>query len=192
MAETSLLDGIAVVDCAAVLGSAGEPRADRSSWPRSSPSRWRALGPDRGRVCVVVPDTTRSCPLPELLKAVHRALAGRVEALTVLVALGTHPAIPSRRGWPQWLGTADLPGCRDPPARVVGSGDVRRGRGGPGGRAGRAVGRGRLAEDVHVRVNRAVVEHDALLVVGPVFPHEVVGFSGGDKYFFPGYLRSLR
>ena len=24
------------------------------------------------------------------------------------------------------------------------------------------------------------------LVVGPVFPHEVVGFSGGNKYFFPG------
>jgi hypothetical protein len=26
----------------------------------------------------------------------------------------------------------------------------------------------------------------ATLVVGPVFPHEVVGFSGGNKYFFPG------
>ena len=25
-----------------------------------------------------------------------------------------------------------------------------------------------------------------MLVVGPVFPHEVVGFSGGNKYFFPG------
>ena len=24
------------------------------------------------------------------------------------------------------------------------------------------------------------------LIVGPVFPHEVVGFSGGNKYFFPG------
>jgi lactate racemase len=24
------------------------------------------------------------------------------------------------------------------------------------------------------------------LVAGPVFPHEVVGFSGGNKYFFPG------
>ncbi|HEV2896122.1 MAG TPA: lactate racemase domain-containing protein, partial [Actinomycetota bacterium] len=35
-------------------------------------------------------------------------------------------------------------------------------------------------------LNRAVVEHDVTLVVGPVFPHEVVGFSGGNKYFFPG------
>jgi lactate racemase len=29
-------------------------------------------------------------------------------------------------------------------------------------------------------------EFDDLLVLGPVFPHEVVGFSGGNKYFFPG------
>jgi nickel-dependent lactate racemase len=45
---------------------------------------------------------------------------------------------------------------------------------------------GRLHQGVDVRLNRAVVEHDVALVVGPVFPHEVVGFSGGNKYFFPG------
>ena len=43
-----------------------------------------------------------------------------------------------------------------------------------------------LRDEVPVRLNRAVVEHDVALVVGPVFPHEVVGFSGGNKYFFPG------
>ena len=37
-----------------------------------------------------------------------------------------------------------------------------------------------------MRINRAVVEHDLTLIVGPVFPHEVVGFSGGNKYLFPG------
>ena len=35
-------------------------------------------------------------------------------------------------------------------------------------------------------LNRAVVDHDIALVVGPVLPHEVVGISGGNKYFFPG------
>jgi nickel-dependent lactate racemase len=45
---------------------------------------------------------------------------------------------------------------------------------------------GRLSESVTVTVNRHVVEHDVVLVAGPVFPHEVVGFSGGNKYFFPG------
>jgi lactate racemase len=43
-----------------------------------------------------------------------------------------------------------------------------------------------LRETVDVRVNRALVEHDVTLIVGPVFPHEVVGFSGGNKYLFPG------
>jgi lactate racemase len=40
--------------------------------------------------------------------------------------------------------------------------------------------------EVPVRLNRLVLEYDHLLVCGPVFPHEVVGFSGGNKYFFPG------
>jgi nickel-dependent lactate racemase len=37
-----------------------------------------------------------------------------------------------------------------------------------------------------IRLNRRVLDYDQLLVCGPVFPHEVVGFSGGNKYFFPG------
>jgi nickel-dependent lactate racemase len=45
---------------------------------------------------------------------------------------------------------------------------------------------GRISDPVEVRVNRAVVDSDVTLVVGPVFPHEVVGFSGGNKYLFPG------
>jgi len=45
---------------------------------------------------------------------------------------------------------------------------------------------GRLNEEVPVRLNRLVLDYDQLLVCGPVFPHEVVGFSGGNKYFFPG------
>jgi nickel-dependent lactate racemase len=30
------------------------------------------------------------------------------------------------------------------------------------------------------------VEYDQLVICGPVFPHEVAGFSGGAKYIFPG------
>jgi nickel-dependent lactate racemase len=49
-----------------------------------------------------------------------------------------------------------------------------------------AISDGRLRQGIHVRINRHVAHSDAALVVGPVFPHEVVGFSGGNKYFFPG------
>ena len=37
-----------------------------------------------------------------------------------------------------------------------------------------------------MRINRLVVESDVTLLVGPVLPHEVIGFSGGNKYLFPG------
>src|SRR4029453_15701206 len=45
---------------------------------------------------------------------------------------------------------------------------------------------GRLEEDVPVALNRLAVEYDHVLICGPVFPHEVAGFSGGSKYLFPG------
>jgi nickel-dependent lactate racemase len=50
----------------------------------------------------------------------------------------------------------------------------------------RQLSAGFLDEGVDVRVNRLVVESDVTIVVGPVLPHEVVGFSGGEKYLFPG------
>ena len=31
-----------------------------------------------------------------------------------------------------------------------------------------------------------LIKYDELIIVGPVFPHEVIGFSGGNKYIFPG------
>jgi nickel-dependent lactate racemase len=45
---------------------------------------------------------------------------------------------------------------------------------------------GLFREEVDVAVNKMILEYDQLLILGPVFPHEVVGFSGGHKYIFPG------
>ena len=45
---------------------------------------------------------------------------------------------------------------------------------------------GRLAQDVPVSLNRLIFDYDHIVICGPVFPHEVVGFSGGNKYYFPG------
>ncbi|MCX7609713.1 MAG: lactate racemase domain-containing protein [Anaerolineales bacterium] len=43
-----------------------------------------------------------------------------------------------------------------------------------------------LPRRIEIRLNRAALEHDHILLLGPTFPHEVVGFSGGAKYLFPG------
>jgi nickel-dependent lactate racemase len=45
---------------------------------------------------------------------------------------------------------------------------------------------GLLREQVLVKINKAIFDYDQVLICGPVFPHEVVGFSGGNKYLFPG------
>src|SRR5260221_14649386 len=45
---------------------------------------------------------------------------------------------------------------------------------------------GLFAMEVPVNVNRRLFDYDHLIIVGPVFPHEGVGFSGGNKYLFPG------
>ena len=45
---------------------------------------------------------------------------------------------------------------------------------------------GLLDETIPVRINRMALDYDQILICGPVFPHEVVGFSGGNKYLFPG------
>ena len=40
--------------------------------------------------------------------------------------------------------------------------------------------------EVPVEINRTIYDYDQAMILGPVFPHEVVGFSGGNKYLFPG------
>jgi nickel-dependent lactate racemase len=45
---------------------------------------------------------------------------------------------------------------------------------------------GLMSRDVCVTINRLILDYDHIIVCGPVFPHEVAGFSGGNKYFFPG------
>jgi nickel-dependent lactate racemase len=145
---------------------------------------------DGRSVCVIVPDGTRSCPLPLLLSAVHQALSGRASRVTVLIALGTHaamtePQLAAHLGYSHGALAATYPGMTVlnhewwKPETFVSLGSISAHRVGE-------LSEGRLEAPVEVVLNRAVVDHDVALVVGPVFPHEVVGFSGGNKYFFPG------
>lgn len=145
---------------------------------------------DGRRLCVLVPDATRSCPLPLLLSALHDAVHPRVSHLTVLVALGTHAAMSDAAlarhlGYPEgglaesYPGTTVLNHAWWDPGTFVDVGTVSAQR-------LEDLSGGMLSEPVRVQVNRALVEHDHTVIVGPVFPHEVVGFSGGNKYLFPG------
>jgi nickel-dependent lactate racemase len=145
---------------------------------------------DDRSVCIVVPDATRTCPLPMLLEAVHGAIHGRVSRMTTLIALGTHQpmseeALGRHLGYEPGHLEETYPGMTVvnhewwKPEVFADLGTI------PASRV-EELSEGRLSLDVRVLLNRAVVDHDVALVVGPVLPHEVVGISGGNKYFFPG------
>lgn len=143
---------------------------------------------DGRRVLVLIPDGTRTMPMPLLFDIVERELGPRVAALDFLIALGTHTPMTD----PQLsahVGRAVVDGRAgerrifnhrwDDPATFVQLGAI------PAEEIAR-LSSGRLQQDVPVALNRLVTEYDHVVICGPVFPHEVAGFSGGAKYFFPG------
>src|SRR5919109_1562162 len=110
------------------------------------------------KVCVLVPDATRSCPLPDLLDSVHAALHGRVAELTFMVALGTHPAMTERQlaalfGYPPGNSGQRYPGVTIrnhewwQPEMLVSVGTI------PGAELAELSG-GRISDPVEVRLNR--------------------------------------
>jgi len=145
------------------------------------------------KVLVLIPDHTRSLPLPELFRMAVEILHD-VGELNFMVALGTHPGY-SDEGLNHLVGiTAEerattfkhvglLNHAWDDPETLISLGvmdlDEIRQLAGPNYHAS-------LPSEVDIRINKAVLEHDHVIILGPTFPHEVVGFSGGAKYFFPG------
>jgi len=143
------------------------------------------------RVLVIVPDTTRTAPLPLLFGALHRQIGRAASVIDVLVALGTHPPMEeSAIGEMLGIGGLDRGNAIglfnhewDRPDRLRRIGTLSCGD-------TAALSGGLLEEEVAVEINSRIDDYDLLLVLGPVFPHEVVGFSGGNKYFFPGIAGS--
>ena len=143
---------------------------------------------DGRRVLVIIPDGTRTMPMPVLFGALERTVGPRVAALDFLIALGTHQPM-TDRDMSRLIGrpvSAGRSGAHrivnhqwDDPATFTTLGTI------PAAEISDLTG-GRLKEDVPVALNRMVVDYDHVVICGPVFPHEVVGFSGGTKYLFPG------
>ena len=52
---------------------------------------------DGKRVLVIIPDRTRTMPMPLFFRAVTQALMPRVKVLNFLIALGTHPPTRGKR-----------------------------------------------------------------------------------------------
>jgi nickel-dependent lactate racemase len=143
---------------------------------------------DGRRALVIIPDGTRTMPMPLAFGAIERALGSRVRALDYLVALGTHvpmsdAALSRHIGRPVVDGRAGrsriINHRWDDPSAFVTLGTI------PADEISSLSG-GRLAVDIPVALNKLVLDYDHVIICGPVFPHEVAGYSGGAKYLFPG------
>ena len=145
------------------------------------------------RVLVLIPDRTRTLPLPPLFRLVVDALRD-ARQVDVMVALGTHlplddeslnalVGISSDERATTFSHIRLLNHAWDNPDALATIGTITQDR--VKALAGE-VWHPSLGGDVPVRINRAAVEADHVLIIGPTFPHEVVGFSGGAKYLWPG------
>jgi nickel-dependent lactate racemase len=142
------------------------------------------------KVLLIVPDATRTCPLGMLFKGIFDRIGAEAAAFDVMVALGTHQpmnqeaichrleiSVQERQAK---YGTVRLFNHEwDNPAALKYIGTISAGE-------IKNLSGGLFAMDVPVNVNRRLFEYDQIIIAGPVFPHEVVGFSGGNKYLFPG------
>lgn len=142
------------------------------------------------RVIALIPDKTRTCPLPMLFRAMVDLLLYRVRRLDFLIALGTHQPMPKEEIH-EMLGICN--GERDSIFHQVGIYNHMWPEPGTFAMLGeipaskiREVTGGRMDQTVPIGVNRMILDYDLLMILGPTFPHEVVGFSGGLKYIFPG------
>ena len=145
------------------------------------------------RVLVLIPDHTRTLPLPFLFRELVRIL-NDTRQLDFMVALGTHPPLDEESlcrlvGLSQaersttYAKVGLLNHAWDDPEALTQIGVITRAE------VQQLAGdlwHPSLGGDVPVRINKAVFEYDRILILGPTFPHEVVGFSGGAKYLFPG------
>jgi nickel-dependent lactate racemase len=142
------------------------------------------------RVLIIIPDSTRTAPIPQMFRLFYEALGKDVAALDYLIALGTHKPMdqeaidrlvgvtPAER-LGKYAGVKVFNHRWDLPETFVTVGQI------TPNEIEELTG-GLMRQAVDVRLNRMVFDYDQIIICGPTFPHEVVGFSGGNKYFFPG------
>jgi lactate racemase len=140
------------------------------------------------RVIILIPDGTRTMPMSQMFSLFDEILRPRVKVLDYLVALGTHPImgdqqlskLVGRTVFNGKVGDTNIFNHHwEDPATFANLGSI------PAIEVEKMTS-GRMSQDVPVTLNKLILNYDHIVICGPVFPHEVVGFSGGNKYFFPG------
>ncbi len=142
------------------------------------------------RALALTPDGSRTCPLPLMIRALRDVIGIKAAKPDFMVALGTYPVMSEERILELYgisrddragkFGKSGFFSHRwDRPETFYGLGEL------TATEVEEASG-GLMRGPIPIAINKIIFDYDLILILGPVFPHEVVGFSGGAKYLFPG------
>jgi nickel-dependent lactate racemase len=142
------------------------------------------------RILLIIPDNTRSGPIGDIFKIIFDFLHGKAKALDCLVALGTHQPMSEKQFCTRLDITSEQRKTKyssvkffnhewDKQESYISVGKI-------SADEIENLSEGLFREEVDVKINKLIFNYDEFFILGPVFPHEVVGFSGGHKYLFPG------
>jgi nickel-dependent lactate racemase len=142
------------------------------------------------RILVIIPDNTRSGPIGDIFKMMYEFLGPKAKAVDCLVALGTHQPMSEEQFCTRLSMTPDERKSKyasvrffnhewDKPVTFTSIGKITADE-------IEQISDGLFREEVDVAINKLIFDYDEFFILGPVFPHEVVGISGGHKYIFPG------
>jgi len=142
------------------------------------------------RILLIIPDNTRSGPVGDVFKMIFDCLDKKAKALDILVALGTHQPMPEKdickrlsiteaQRKSKYASVKFFNHQWQKPETFASIGKI-------SAAEIEQISSGLFREEVDVAINKLIFDYDEFFILGPVFPHEVVGFSGGHKYIFPG------
>jgi len=142
------------------------------------------------KVLVIVPDGTRTAPVGLVFKTLFAQIGEATTNFDILIALGTHQAmseaaicerleISEAEHESMYRKVRFFNHAWDNPEALKRIGTI-------SAKEISDLSGGLFSMDVPVEINKLLFNYDQIIIVGPVFPHEVVGFSGGNKYLFPG------
>ncbi|MEQ1646911.1 MAG: lactate racemase domain-containing protein, partial [Pyrinomonadaceae bacterium] len=147
--------------------------------------------PRGSRVLAVIPDKTRDDNTHILFPIAAQLLAGKqATKLDVLVAQGTHAPM-NRSEKLAKIGVREVSQLQiacdifdhewNVPDELISIGTL-------SAAEVRSITDGLLDHSIDLTINKRISSdhYDHILVFGATSPHEVAGFSGGAKYFFPG------
>jgi len=142
------------------------------------------------RLLLIVPDNTRSGPVGDIFKIVYDCLEQKAKAVHVLIALGTHQPLTEEQICRRLGMNTRARSGKYAPVKFFNHEWQQPEALAPIGRIWAdeidKITDGLFREEVDIRINKLIFDYDEFFILGPVFPHEVVGFSGGHKYIFPG------